>query len=68
MNVLDSLFSALTLALSQRYLVALSASFAWGILSVLLSPCHLSAIPLLIGYISRHCPCWQYDQSGSTIS
>lgn len=52
--MLDALFSALTLALSQRYVVALSASFVWGILSVLLSPCHLSAIPLLIGYISSH--------------
>jgi len=52
--MLESLFSALTLALSQSYLVALVASFAWGILSVLLSPCHLSAIPLVIGYISSH--------------
>ena len=52
--MLDSLFSGLTLALSQRYLVALAASFAWGILSVLLSPCHLSGIPLVIGYISSH--------------
>ncbi len=52
--MLDSLFSGLTLALSQSYLVALLASFAWGILSVLLSPCHLSGIPLVIGYISSH--------------
>ncbi|MGE5498244.1 MAG: cytochrome c biogenesis CcdA family protein, partial [Syntrophothermus sp.] len=28
------------------------ASFAWGILSILLSPCHLSSIPLIIGYIT----------------
>jgi cytochrome c-type biogenesis protein len=52
--MLDSLFSALTMALSQSYLVALAASLVWGILSVLLSPCHLSAIPLVIGYISSH--------------
>jgi len=52
--MLESLFSALTMALSQSYLVAFAASFAWGILSVLLSPCHLSAIPLVIGYISSH--------------
>jgi hypothetical protein len=37
--MLDSLFSALTMALSQSYLVALAASLVWGILSVLLSPC-----------------------------
>ncbi len=52
--MLESLFSALTMALSQSYFVAFAASFAWGILSVLLSPCHLSAIPLVIGYISSH--------------
>jgi len=52
--MLDSLFSGLTQALSQSYLVAFFASFAWGILSVLLSPCHLSGIPLVIGYISSH--------------
>lgn len=33
-------------------LVALSASLAWGILSVVLSPCHLSSIPLIVGFIS----------------
>ena len=33
--------------------VALGASFAWGILSVILSPCHLSSIPLIIGFISE---------------
>jgi len=32
--------------------VALLAAFGWGILSILLSPCHLSSIPLIIGYIS----------------
>jgi cytochrome c-type biogenesis protein len=52
--MLESLFSGLTVALNQSYLVALAASFAWGILSVVLSPCHLSGIPLVIGYISSH--------------
>ncbi|MEI6847070.1 MAG: cytochrome c biogenesis protein CcdA [Chlorobiaceae bacterium] len=52
--MLDSLFAGLTMALSQSYLVALAASFTWGILSVLLSPCHLSGIPLVIGYISSN--------------
>jgi cytochrome c-type biogenesis protein len=31
---------------------AVLASFGWGIVSVLLSPCHLSSIPLVIGFIS----------------
>lgn len=34
-------------------LIALAASFAWGILSVVLSPCHLSSIPLIVGFISN---------------
>ncbi len=52
--MLDTLFSELTLALGQSFWFALAASFSWGILSVLLSPCHLSGIPLVIGYISSH--------------
>jgi len=50
---LDQLFVTLTKAVEGSVLVALSASFAWGILSVLLSPCHLSSIPLIIGFISE---------------
>ncbi len=33
-------------------MVALAASLVWGILSVVLSPCHLSSIPLIVGFIS----------------
>jgi cytochrome c-type biogenesis protein len=46
-----SLFSWLTNSLYSVPIVALSASFLWGILSVLLSPCHLASIPLIIGFI-----------------
>lgn len=31
---------------------ALGASFLWGIASILLSPCHLTSIPLIIGFIN----------------
>jgi cytochrome c-type biogenesis protein len=31
--------------------VALAASFAWGVLSIVLSPCHLASIPLIVGFI-----------------
>jgi cytochrome c-type biogenesis protein len=31
---------------------ALPAAFAWGILSVALSPCHLSSVPLVVAYMS----------------
>jgi cytochrome c-type biogenesis protein len=33
--------------------IALTAAFVWGILSVLLSPCHLSSIPLIVGFIDK---------------
>lgn len=33
--------------------VALTASFVWGVLSVILSPCHLASIPLIVGFIDQ---------------
>ena len=50
--MIEELFSSLTTAMSGSFYPALLASFGWGILSILLSPCHLSSIPLVIGYIS----------------
>jgi len=50
--MLDELFTWLTVALSGSYGIALLAALGWGIISILLSPCHLSSIPLVIGYIS----------------
>ena len=49
---MDWLFTTLTDAMSGSLLIALLASFAWGILSILLSPCHLSSIPLIIGFLA----------------
>jgi cytochrome c-type biogenesis protein len=49
---MDSLFTSLTEALYGNLSLALFASFAWGILSILLSPCHLSSIPLIIGFLT----------------
>ncbi|MHB9009068.1 MAG: cytochrome c biogenesis CcdA family protein [Limisphaerales bacterium] len=36
--------------------MALGASFVWGILSIVLSPCHLASIPLIVGFISEQRP------------
>jgi cytochrome c-type biogenesis protein len=33
--------------------VALGASFVWGMLSIILSPCHLASIPLIVGFIDE---------------
>lgn len=32
--------------------VALPATFLWGMVSVLLSPCHMASIPLLVAYVA----------------
>jgi cytochrome c-type biogenesis protein len=32
--------------------LALAAAFTWGVLSVVLSPCHLSSVPLVVAYMS----------------
>ncbi|MDD5451172.1 MAG: cytochrome c biogenesis protein CcdA [Desulfovibrionales bacterium] len=48
---MDQLFSVLTRAIANSSSMALGASFIWGILSILLSPCHLASIPLIIGFI-----------------
>ena len=51
--MLESLFTSLSHAIEGTSAVALSASFVWGVLSILLSPCHLSSIPLVVGFIDK---------------
>ncbi len=46
------LFNALTKAVEGAPGIALTASFLWGVLSIILSPCHLASIPLIVGFIS----------------
>lgn len=43
------LFTQMTRAIEGPATIALTAAFLWGVLSVLLSPCHLAAIPLIVG-------------------
>ncbi len=50
---MEKLFTTLTRAVEATPAVAIAASFLWGILSVLLSPCHLSSIPLIVGFIDQ---------------
>lgn len=51
--MLESLFTSLTRAVEGAPGAALAASFAWGVLSILLSPCHLASIPLIVGFIGE---------------
>ncbi|MHB0937313.1 MAG: cytochrome c biogenesis CcdA family protein [Armatimonadota bacterium] len=50
---MDGLFTALTKAVEGAPSVALAAALLWGVLSIVLSPCHLASIPLIIGFISE---------------
>ena len=45
------LFEALTSAVQGAPLLAVAAALAWGVLSIVLSPCHLASIPLIVGFI-----------------
>jgi cytochrome c-type biogenesis protein len=49
---MEQLFTYLSHAVEGAPLLALGASAIWGILSILLSPCHLASIPLIVGFIS----------------
>ena len=51
--MLEQLFATLSRAIEGTPAAALSAAFVWGILSILLSPCHLASIPLIVGFIDE---------------
>ncbi|MDX9798526.1 MAG: cytochrome c biogenesis protein CcdA [Bacteroidales bacterium] len=48
-----AIFEWLNTLIQSSYLFALVASLIWGVLSILLSPCHLASIPLIVGFIGE---------------
>ncbi|SDB53322.1 Cytochrome c biogenesis protein CcdA [Desulfonatronum thiosulfatophilum] len=60
----ENLLSSLTLAVRGAAPTALLAAFFWGVLSIVLSPCHLAGIPLIVGYINGQ----KVETSGRAIS
>jgi len=50
---MEQLFTNLSHAVEGAPIIALSAAIIWGILSIILSPCHLASIPLIVGFISE---------------
>src|SRR4030067_997906 len=50
---MEKLFTTMTHVIEGTPAIAVAASFAWGILSILLSPCHLASIPLIVGFIDE---------------
>lgn len=51
---MNEIFAQLSGMLMAGSVAAFSAALVWGILSVVLSPCHLASIPLVIGFVNNH--------------
>jgi cytochrome c-type biogenesis protein len=52
MDLVQTLAETLTGALTGAAWIAILASFAWGLASIWLSPCHLAGVPLVVGYLA----------------
>ena len=50
--MIERLFTDLSHAVEGAPGVALGAAAAWGVLSLVLSPCHLASLPLIVGFVS----------------
>ena len=50
--MIEQLLTSLSQAVTGAPLIALGASAGWGVLSIILSPCHLASIPLIVGFIN----------------
>ncbi len=54
--MLEDLFIALTRAVQGSTGAAVAAAAGWGVMSIVLSPCHLASIPLVVGYLNAGRP------------
>jgi len=50
---MEELFTRLSHAVEGAPAIALGAAAVWGVLSIVLSPCHLASLPLIVGFISE---------------
>jgi cytochrome c-type biogenesis protein len=50
--MVESLLTHLSGALEQSLVIATFGAFLWGVISILLSPCHLASVPLLVGFLA----------------
>ena len=48
-----TIFEWLSNSIQSNLMIAFTASLLWGILSILLSPCHLASIPLIVAFIGE---------------
>lgn len=51
--MIREIFDLLYKSLYSAPLIAIIGSFIWGVLSIILSPCHLASIPLIVGFIDE---------------
>lgn len=51
--MIENLFTTFSNMLNQGAAWPLVAAFAWGVMSIVLSPCHLASIPLVVAYVNR---------------
>lgn len=51
--MIGSIVASISAAFATPSAIAFGAAALWGLLSVLLSPCHLGSIPLLVAYINN---------------
>lgn len=49
---MSKIFEILSKGITENLFISIPVSFLWGVLSILLSPCHLASIPLIVGFIS----------------
>lgn len=49
---MNSILTSLSEGLGAAPAIALLAALAWGVASVVLSPCHLASIPLIVGFVN----------------
>jgi cytochrome c-type biogenesis protein len=50
---MEHVFTVLTQAVEGTPAISMTAAVVWGILSIILSPCHLASIPLIVGFIDQ---------------
>ena len=50
---MQNLFNTLNHAIEGTAGIAILAAFIWGVISILLSPCHLASIPLIVSFIGE---------------
>lgn len=51
--MVEQIFNKFSTAINSTPIIAIIGSFFWGILSIILSPCHLASIPLIVGFIDK---------------